>query len=134
MKTILFVIVLVGVLIACKNNEEVFKPTCTNFVLEKVDWTYCDPIRLLKCGDKRDTLVRKTVFSYQNEEGIIKYTSSAGYCLESLISGKSLTPLNLPECLKKSNLKVKFSGLEKVTHHDASCGNEFEITKIEEIP
>lgn len=134
MKTILFATMLVGVLIACKNNEVVFKPACTNIVLEKVDWSYCDPIRLLKCNDGRDTLVRKTVFTYQNEEGIIKYTVSAGYCIESLLSGKSLTPFNLPVCFKRNNLKVKFSGLEKITHHDASCGNEFEITKIEEIP
>ncbi len=136
MKKLLFAITLVGVLISCKSNDVIFNPTCTNIVLEKVDWTYCDPVRLIKCNDSRDTLVRKTSQIIENEVGYVKKNYQAGitfYCLESPSRG-GFTPYNLPTCFKQDGLKIRFSGISKSSHIDYDCGIEFEITKIEEIP
>ncbi len=151
MRTILFAIVLVGVLIACKNNEVVFKPTCSNFILEKVDWTYCrlhNNIYPIKCNNNDDTLTVRILKHLENYTGLITTYDCGGWYINvtntSIFEYKEdgrrysfnlLAPYNLPQCFKKEGLKVKFSGDLRPSYGlDESCGEAFEITKIEEIP
>jgi hypothetical protein len=135
MKALIYFLLVIGLLSTCK-NVEVFKPTCTNVVLEKVDWTYCHPIYLTKCGNGKDTLTRKTIDIINNATGIVKYDINSGYCIVfNYLSGKlSVTAYNLPDCFRKDGIKIKFSGIVKETHVDLACGNPMELTKLEEIP
>jgi hypothetical protein len=118
---------------------EVFTPTCTNFTLQKVDWSYCNPITLRKCGNGQDTLINKTRFVINNENAIVKYSITSGYCVvindpSSTVYKGSFTAINLPDCFKKDGIKIKISGVVKETLTDLACGSPMEITKLEEIP
>lgn len=148
MKTLLFATILVGVLISCKNNEVVFKPTCTNIVLQKVDWTYCrlhNNIYPIKCNDKNDTLTVRILTHLADYTGTITCNTCNGITVNKPWSGYKedgnlytfyqLSVYNLPECFKKEGLKIKFSGdLRPSFGVNESDGEAFELTKIEEIP
>lgn len=139
MKNILIATLFVGVIYACKTTEPApFSPVCTDVVLEKFDWSYCDPVRLLSCGDDRDTLTRETIRVINNEEGRLKLSLPAGlgYCIVSSksVTGYGYAIANLPDCFRVDGMKVRFSGEQKRTHAAYSCGGLMELTSIEEIP
>ena len=108
------------------------EPTCKDLALENVDWTYCDPIRLYKCGNRNDTLTRKTLRIMTDETGPVVFLNGY-YCIETE-KNLSVQPLNLPPCFKRNGLRIKFSCIVKATPTGYICGTECELTKIEEVP
>ncbi|MDI9867581.1 hypothetical protein QM480_24765 [Flectobacillus sp. DC10W] len=118
---------------SCKNIDHEYG--CENIVLEKVDWTYCEIIEKYgwkKCNDSRDTLTMKFKEQLENIKGVITQEDDSTFCLKP--NGlNSLTPINLPKCFKRSNLKVVFSGDIRVAPglNESNCGDLFELTKIE---
>ncbi len=148
MRTLLFAVILVGVLIACKNNDVELKPTCSNIVLEKVDWTYCrlhNNIYPIKCNDNNDTLTVRILKYLDNYTGIVDNNNGKNITVDKPWSGlkedgrvytfRVIRAFNLPECFQKEGLKIKFSGnLRPSFGVDDSGGESFELTKIEVIP
>ena len=150
MKALIYFLLVIGLLSTCK-NVEVFKPTCTNIVLEKVDWTYCylhNKTSPVKCNNKNDTLTLKILKRFESITATITDDCVKGFyniLVDEPYKGTKedgrtiifslLRPYNLPECFKKNMLRVKLSGdLRPYPGLDESCGEAFEITKIEEIP
>lgn len=153
MKTAMCILMMLLGLSSCKNSD-VFKPTCTNVALTKVDWTYCSLFQdnvPIKCNDKNDTLtwrivktfnrVNATVVSSIEPDGYVFYYIS----LDEVFWGdrgigrteafRLLAPLNFPVCFKKENLKVIISGTLRATYKQSVGPAEpFELTYIEEVP
>ncbi len=139
MKTKLFFLLLGVSILSCGKIEEPVY-VCENISLDKVDWTYCIIDTKLniwgKCNDKRDSLTMKIKQRVDNIKGKISKQNDSNYCLiPDLETTKlnSLSAINLPQCYKKNELKVVFSGEIRITPglNEANCGELFEITKIE---
>ena len=154
MEKIFLAVITIGLFSTCKETPESFKPTCTNFTLEKVDssaWKYCYISKfntLVKCNDKNDTLTLKILKHFDDIKAMVQYDGPKSYCLVMDIGYEgvkdngtkvavwSLAALNLPECFKKDKLKVLLSGDWRLypVLNEANCGELFELTKIEEVP
>ncbi len=127
------ILMMLIVLSSCKNSD-VFQPTCTSFTLRPIYWKYCNPQTLSRCYNQNDTLEIKKLYVVNDIVGEIRYSIVSGPCILTDNYG-FFTPGNLPECFFKSGLKVKFSGVARnSTFFKPSCGPDFEITKLEEIP
>lgn len=129
MKINIKILVCFSLIWSCKSIDSEPKIICENVVLNKVDWSYCNPITLKKCGNGLDTLQTKTIREFNEDYGTIE-ADGLSFCIVPSTKAK-ITPYNLPECFKKNGLKIKFSGIEKISIIDYSCGNPFELTKIE---